>query len=87
MIRTILEIAGFILINAFWIWMARNEERQKKDNCFWSKSPFESQILDRFKYRGRGRPRKHDYSPFGEVQAKLNAYRNQEIEKESERIW
>lgn len=34
-------------------------------------------LLDHSKYRGRGRPRKIDYSPFKEIEKRLNSYMNE----------
>ena len=42
---------------------------------FYGLSILEQPMLDRFKYRGRGRPRKIDYSSFEEINKKLNAER------------
>jgi hypothetical protein len=38
-------------------------------------------MLDYRKYRGKGRPRKSDYSPFIEIQKYLNEIRNRHIEE------
>jgi len=50
-------------------------------NNFYSPSPFEQPILDHLKYKGRGRPRKTDYSPIVKIQKDLNSIRNMVINR------
>ena len=50
--------------------------QKMKHSNFWSKSLFESKMLDPFKYRGKGRPRKTDYSSMIRVQGKIWLYIN-----------
>lgn len=44
---------------------------------FYSASLSEELILDRFLYRGKGRPRKTDYSPLSVIQKKINLLMSQ----------
>lgn len=56
---------------------------KKRGGCvsvFYVEGALEQLYLDRFKYRGRGRPRKADYSTLAELQKSINTLRNKQID-------
>lgn len=47
-----------------------------KDQVFYGDGLLDLLMIDRFKYKGRGRPRKIDYTTLREVQKRINEYHN-----------
>lgn len=52
-----------------WPWQKAEQPRDD----YWGRGLMDQPVLDYFLYRGRGRPRKTDYSPLSVIQTKINA--------------
>lgn len=56
-----------------------NIDAEVDSSIFWGHSLFDLTVIDRFTYKGKGRPRKTDYTTFSILQYKMNVLLNKHI--------